>query len=268
MSSPARLPAFRTFREDLRQSLRAWGVEPRLPLLSLAIEAGPYIVTAISYGLAGYPGCNSTRGGCGFLFGGLPFVLMIFSLVFAGWFGAQRIIYMRAFEGRHLEKRELWPLISAFRGRYIVLGIVFGITAIIPGLFVGLLLANQVHPGIGITVFIAFTVAIDAAMTFVTPALAFSTRKVSQAIRMGFKLSKRTWPASALYLFVPPLALRAAAATFAGQRSIVIFAIVADTLSVLLLVWFKGATARFYLRFNETGKSGAAFPEKPEEVRG
>jgi hypothetical protein len=66
-------------------------------------------------------------------------------------------------------------------------------------------------------------------------------------------------PASALYIFIPPLALRAAAASFASQRSAVVFALVADTMAVLLLVWFRGATVRFYLRFVETGENGAAF---------
>ena len=264
MSSIDRPPAFRTFAQDLRHALKAWKAQPRLPVLALAIEGGPYIVTAITYWLIGYPACNSMRGdGCGPLLPAMPWVTLIFTIVFLGWYGTERIWYMRAFRGQPLERGEFWPLTSAFRGRFFVLGVLAAL-AMVPSLFLSLAIGGNA----GGVVFIAWMFAVDAALTFVTPALAFSTRKAFQAIRIGFRLARQAWPASALYLFIPPLALRIAAASFASQRSEVVFALVADTLAVLLLLWFRGATARFYLRFNETGETGAAFKtvEGEEEI--
>jgi hypothetical protein len=260
MSSPERLPAFRTFGQDLGQALKVWRGHPRLPLLALLIEGGPYIVTAITYWLIGYPGCDGVRGtGCGPLLGLMPWLTAIFMLVFLGWYGTQRIWYLRAFRGGQFQRGEFWPLNSAFRGRYFRLGIL-SVLAMVPGMFLALAIGGYG----GVAVFITWTFAVDAALTFVTPALAFSTRSAFEALRAGLQLARRTWPASALYILIPPLAIRLAAATVSSQRSAVILAIVADTISVLLLCWFRGATARFYLRYNETEDDGAAL-ENPLE---
>ncbi|MGH2709957.1 MAG: hypothetical protein ACRDH9_01975 [Actinomycetota bacterium] len=264
MSSLDRPPALRTFAQDLRHAMKAWRSHPRLPIYSVLIEGGPYIFTAITYWLIDFPDCNRHRGhGCGPLFIIEPWATLIFTLVFAGWYGTQRIWYLRAFRGRQLEPGEFWPLTSAFRRRYIVLGLLFVAVGMVPVL--GLLISPG-NTRAAIVALVIWTMALDAAITFVTPALAFSTRKVRDAFRIGFKLIKQTWPASLLYVFIPPLALRAAAAAASAstQRSAVVFAIVADVFFVLLLAWFKGATARFYLRFNETGDNGAAFPETAE----
>ena len=261
---PERPRAFRTFAQDLAHALRVWRSHPRLPLLALAIEGGPYIVTAVTYWLIGYPACNSIgEDGCGPLLAVMPWVTFVFTLVFLGWYGTERIWYLRAFRGQQLDRSEFWPLTSAFRGRFFVLGVLAAVT-MVPALFLGLAIGGNT----GGVVFIAWMFAVDAALTFVTPALSFSTGRVFEAIRIGFKLARQAWPASALYIFIPPLALRAAAASFASQRSAVVFALVADTLAVLLLLWFRGATARFYLRFIETGENGAAFRsvEGEEEV--
>src|ERR671917_32812 len=124
MSSPDRPPAFRTFAQDLRHALKVWRAQPRLPLLALAIEGSPYVVTAIVYWLSGYPGCLGLRGdGCGPLFAAMPWVTLVFMLAFLGWYGTERIWYMRAFRGRQLEPGEFWHLTSAFRPRYFVLAV-------------------------------------------------------------------------------------------------------------------------------------------------
>lgn len=267
MSTLERPPAFRTFAQDLRHAFKAWRSHPRLPLYSVLIEGGPYIVSAIAYWLIDYPDCSiQDNRECGPLFVIVPWATLIFSLVFAGWFGTQRIWYLRAFRDKQLEPGEFWPLTSAFRARYIVLGILVGVVGMIP--VVPLFASSEGRHTSAIVGFAVWAMAIDAALTFVTPALAFSTRKVREAFSIGFTLIKRTWPASFLYVFIPPLALRGAAAAFANQRSAVVFAIVADVFFVLLLAWFKGATARFYLRFYETGEDGAAFREIREGVRG
>jgi hypothetical protein len=246
--------AFRTFVEDLARALGVWKWNPLLPVLSVAIAAGPYIVEEISAALAGAPECYRSTEGCGPLFVAIPFVTLMFSVFFAGWFGTERIWYLRSFRGQTLRRAEIWPLTSAFRWRYIALGFLAGLVMIPALLPVALLSGRAALIG-----FLVWIYAIDAALTFVTPALAFSTRSVFAAIRIAFRLTRQTWPGSALYLFIPPLAARVAAAVIWNDRLSLAFAVVADVIAVLLNLWFKGATARFYLRYHEIGEDGAAY---------
>jgi hypothetical protein len=101
---------------------------------------------------------------------------------------------------------------------------------------------------------------ISIAFTFVTPALAFTTRRVRDASRIGLRMIRTEWPACSGYVVAPPI-VSFAIVRFVGPWSD------ADLLSRLLIVacapllnlWFKGATAAFYLRRHEPGDSGAAF---------
>jgi hypothetical protein len=191
----------------------------------------------------------------------VPWASTIFLVLFAGWFGTERIWYLRAFRGETLGREEIWPLTSAFRRRFIALAFIFGL-AMIPAILPFVLISGSP----GVIGFFVWILALDAAMTFVTPALAFSTRSVFAAITTGFRLARRAWPASALYMFIPPLAARLAAAVLWNDRISVIMTIVADITAVLLNLLFKGATARFYLRFHDSGEDGAAF--EPAEATG
>src|SRR3989442_10207954 len=53
----------------------------------------------------------------------------------------------------------------------------------------------------------AVAIAMDFALTFVTPALAFTTRSAWRALGIGLAMIRQTWPRSALYVLCPPLAL-------------------------------------------------------------
>jgi hypothetical protein len=109
------------------------------------------------------------------------------------------------------------------------------------------------------------TVVIDLALTFATPALAFSTRTATEALRMGLRMLRDHWPRTAWYALMPPLAvvvlLRVAQAQ-ETSRVVVILSV----FGALLNLWFKGATAAFYLRNVEVGNTGAAFLERPGRV--
>ena len=66
------------------------------------------------------------------------------------------------------------------------------------------------------------------------------------------------WPKSAWYALIPPLAIvvfcRFLPASFLGIWAQWLLV----GLSQLLNLWFKGATAAFYLRRHEVGQDGAA----------
>src|SRR5439155_25886579 len=53
----------------------------------------------------------------------------------------------------------------------------------------------------------AVAILLDFALTFVTPALAFSTRRAKEALAMGLRMIPSEWPRAALYVLVPPLAI-------------------------------------------------------------
>lgn len=251
MDEPA--GAIRTFVADLGAALRAWRLQTSILLLSILIESGPYAITTTVEELLGYPGCLTTRAGCERGLGLAQLATMILVVVFAGWFGTERIWYLRTFRGERLRREEVWLFTSAYRRRYLVLGLIFAL-ALIPGLVVALLGTG------GAVVFLVWTFFLDAALTFVTPALAFSTHRVSEAWRIGLRLARRAWPRSALYLFIPPLAARLAAATLWSSESSLLAVLLADSGAVLLLLLFKGATANFYLRYHDASEDGPAFP--------
>ena len=50
---------------------------------------------------------------------------------------------------------------------------------------------------------------LDVALTFVTPALAFRTRRVGEAVSLGLRMIRSDWPSCAAYVLAPPLALEA-----------------------------------------------------------
>ena len=103
-------------------------------------------------------------------------------------------------------------------------------------------------------------------ITFVTPALAFFTASVNEALKVGWRMIRETWPACALYVFAPPLALEALArAWWVGPLGI-IGSIVVGLLGGLVGLASKGATAAFFLRRYPSGDDGAAFAHQGSQV--
>jgi hypothetical protein len=87
----------------------------------------------------------------------------------------------------------------------------------------------------------------DFVLTFVAPALAFATDRPGEAISIGLRVLRRTWPRNARYVFVPPLAVAALARIhFPGEPLLLVLVLAAP--AALLNLLFKGATARFYLQ--------------------
>ena len=103
------------------------------------------------------------------------------------------------------------------------------------------------RPGANVVLTLFFLLT-DVALTFVVPALTFSTRKVREAGRIGLVMIRDEWPGSAWYALAPPLAvliLVRAPLEFGRLGSIGRFA--TAVAATLLSLAFKGAVARFFL---------------------
>jgi hypothetical protein len=243
-----------SFWDDLRTSAGAWGRFPWLPAASVALT----LTGTLSNGPAWPAG--------------------LLSLIFyAGWVGTERISYLRAFRSRPLTRSELWRLTRAFAPRYAVLSCLIA-PLILPAI-IALAATTPARGPADTGGFLLYANAvgllISIAFTFVTSALAFTTRRVRDASRIGLRMIRTEWPACSGYVVVPPI-VSFAIVRFVGPWSD------ADLLSRLLIVagapllnlWFKGATVAFYLRRQEPGDDGAAFagrtppPPPPPPPRG
>ncbi|MEA2451689.1 MAG: hypothetical protein QOG04_399 [Actinomycetota bacterium] len=114
-------------------------------------------------------------------------------------------------------------------------------------------------------------VVVDTVLTFVTPALAYTTNDPSKALRMGVNMLRDGWPSTAWYAVIAPMAI--VFLTYAhpqDPRAISWPWIAGSALAGLLNLAVKGATARFYLRRIDTGDDGAAFTDylAPHSERG
>ena len=185
-------------------------------------------------------------------------IALVQLLVYAGWIGVERICYLRAVRVRGIAARELVRLTFAFAPRYATLGIVVSFV-LLPLFLVGF--SGRDDPGTGWFIVLSLaTLAIDVALTFVTPALAYSTRRTRYAISLGLRMLRSEWPSCAWYALLPPLAIAfiAQVLTQRGELSPGI-ALASAAITTLLNLWFKGAIAAFYLRRHEAGDDGAAF---------
>lgn len=239
-----------SFASDLRLALAAWRRFPWLPAVSIGLAAIGQLPEEPAFLLA---------------------LGLASLLVTVGWVGTERICYLGAFRGKQIRVRELWRLTRAFLGRYLVLGMVMAIPVFVLVIGVALTDALTEWPSerlvggflVALYVVIAF---VDLALTFVTPALAFSTRRVRQALGIGLRMIRSEWPASAWYVLVPPLAAVLIAQILTRTSDVPVgMLLLTSAFATLLNLWFKGATAAFYLRRHDVGDDGAAFISKQTE---
>ncbi len=175
----------------------------------------------------------------------VPFVGLAIFLTLAGWPGVQRSWYMRAFHGVPIRIGEIPRLLRAFFGRFVALGLLVGIPITIVVLALGAATYRDPDgPRILITLTLVGT-AMDLLLTFVTPALTFTTAHATDALRVGLRLLRDAWPAAAAYILVPPLALEI---VVAFNRAHVTMRFAGSIVSVVIALICKGATARFYVR--------------------
>ena len=246
-SLPQSTPSRVGFVADVASAAKALLSQPSVPLVSLAVWLLPSVIIASTV-----PGHRSV---------GPVLAIMLATTVFQlGWYGAERVFFQRRFHGEPVAVRHLLGLVGPFIGRFFAVGLPFGI--VLSGFFFA---AFSVHrpgggpmPGwfhVGAALLL---LGMDFALTFVTPALAYTTRSASRAMGIGFAMIRQTWPRSALYVLCPPLALNLLHLIHPVSNSAVQWAINPLLLFVSLLA--KGAIAAFYLRERGTySKDGAAY---------
>jgi hypothetical protein len=221
-----------SFWEDLRSALAAWARFPWLPAISVALS----LLTS-------------------FLPEPLWFVGFLVSVLYVGWVGTERICYLRAFRSNPITTRELWRLTFAFVMRYATLGLVI----VLPLAPIFIWATSRSMEGDSFEPAAEFlvvswvaTVAIDVCLTFVTPALAFTARRVRYALWLGVRMIRSEWPRCLWYVLVPPLAVLIVVQLLGrGGDWGVGVQLIASIMAALLNLWFKGATAAFYLRRHE-----------------
>ena len=217
-----------TILDDLGASLAAWVQAPLLLTIAVVIAvAEPALARA---------------GAIGALASSL---VLLFR---AGWVGTERVWYMRVFRGSSFPRSDVWRFVPAFMGRFIVLGLIVGAPLMaIFAVWGSVPPVGRLSPS-ALWVLIIGGVLADFALTFVAPALAFTTRSVKAALRIGIGMIRAEWPRSAPYVLIPPLAiqivLRAVPPRQQLDRPVWLGAAIASSLVGFA---FKGAIARFDL---------------------
>jgi hypothetical protein len=95
---------------------------------------------------------------------------------------------------------------------------------------------------------IVMSFVLDVALTFVTPALTFTTLSARRALSIGVDMLRAHWPAAAPYALTPALVVifgtQMVVQPLAGPAG----AVVASAAAGLFALALKGATVAFYLR--------------------
>lgn len=224
-----------TFIHDLTTCLHVWRAQPLLPFLSVVVWTAPVAI--------------GTRNPVVVSAVALP--LLLFSV---GWPGTERFWYARAFVGQRTTLADAWSFTWSYFGRFLRLGLILA-----PLVLLSLILLVGGNP----LPYVVALVAGDVAFTFVTPALAFTTRSVIEALRLGIVGLRNTWPGSAPYALFPSLTILVGvwfAVPSGVSREL---AVALAAISALLNLALKGATAAFYLRVIDS-----AIPAHPSGVGG
>jgi len=208
-----------TFRRDLGASVEAIGRAPWLIVLT--------VLLAVAVFLADNPLI------------GIPVV--IFQV---GFFGTLRVGFARAYRGEAVSNHEIVSLTTSLAPRFAILGIPILI------LFAPLeLLIEHTTGPAAVIAAILFFVALDVALTFVVPALALTTRSVTEAWQIGLAMIRDAWPLSAWYVLAPGLTLTLASNFVAyAYRPNEVLQITLVVSTAILALLFKGAIVAFYVR--------------------
>lgn len=236
------------FWGDLSSAARACVQAPMLPLISVIL-----IVPAQLLPL--FPSGQITAW-----LGITELLLVAFGLFGVGWVGMQRIWFQRIFEGRRVTGSEVWSQSWGFFGRYVILGLIVGVPYLV--VIAWLIVQGGTHPlprppNWWVPLALAYAFVLDIVLTFVTPALAFSTRRVSEALKIGITMIGSTWPKSAAYTIAPPLTLLGLA-TLNPTRLPALVAILFSVISVLIGLVLKGAIAAYFLRHSPVRASATS----------
>jgi hypothetical protein len=217
------------FVHDIVESLRVWGSYPLLPVASLLVWALPSLVV-------------SSRA--------WAWVGLLAVLVGVGWPGTERMWYLWAFQGRTISLRDVVRFTRAYFWRFAKLGLLVGIP------LVTLAYALDDNRTLLYSILIPAGFLLDFFLTFVTPALAYSTATVSEALSVGVRMIFAEWPASSWYVLIPPMAILLVSRLAPRSALDTAPRIALSSAATLVALLFKGAIARFYVRRKDVSDEG------------
>ena len=222
------------FVDDLRKSAAAMKRAPALPLTFLAILCFYNIPFAFKTSV-------------------LVLVTLGAAVAQAGFSGTLRVWFLRMFSGESsLRPVAIVRLSGLFTGRFLRLGVLAGVLAAI-ALAIGHGVAHQhstatFEPTPVRVAILTFLLVSDIVLTFVTPALAFSTSSVREAFQFAVRTVIGHWRASLPYLVSPGLVLTGLAAVLGRSTVGPAGAVIVGIFGGMIGLWFKGATTAFYTR--------------------
>jgi hypothetical protein len=217
-----------SFGQILVAALRVWPRHPFLPALSLLVWAAPALLPSESPWDA---------------------VASLFAVLFVGYPGTERVWYQRAFAGQAITPRDVLRSLRHYFWPFLRLAILVVLLLIMASLPLDILIEDE---RVLLGVLTPFFVLTDVALTFVVPALTFSTRKVREAGKIGLSMIRDHWPDSAWYALAPPLAILVLVrAPFAFGRLGSMGRFTTAIGATLLSLAFKGAITHFYLMRTE-----------------
>jgi hypothetical protein len=209
------------FIRDVTWSIGALGKHPLL----LVLAVGFWLLTVLD-----------VQGAAGLPYIGALFVAIAFE-------GTARVWFVRASRGSTLSQREVVTFTLKFFGRFLLLALL-GLVVLVPltVVFVGLGLESRVARA-------AAGIPVDAALTFVLPALACSTRRVTIALKDGLSSLVRWWPSCWPYVFAP--------AVICAIPALIPNASLSGCVIGGLHIVMVGAVMTFFLRRVDVGDDGA-----------
>jgi hypothetical protein len=237
---PSRIPpAQAQLVADVGRTLRAWRAAPLLPVVALGVGVAQLLAAVEQPAVA--------------------LLAALLALLLLGWPCAERVWLLRIWTGRSMTLAQAWRGTLDCFGRMLVLGLVVLLGGALLLLPLGVALALQVEVAADGAValpggepdwvgpYVAVVTAVGyCVLTFVTPALAYSTRRVRDALRIGLRLLRVSLPQTAGYVLLP--ALVAAGGTALTYRHLDAVAVLVTVLSAAALALGRGATASYYVR--------------------
>jgi hypothetical protein len=211
------------FGADLRRCLAVWRAQPLLPIISMAFWTLPGLT----------------------LDDAVYFVMAIVLVLFLGWPGTEREWYRRAFTGERFPPSEIWPTSRRFWGPFVRLGLLLSPFLVVVLGVMGVI-GWETPPAVVFSVVMFFV--LDVALTFVTPALTFTTPSARRALSIGVDMLRTHWPAAAPYALTPALVVIFGTQTVVQPLAGPAGAFVASAAAGLFALALKGATVSFYLR--------------------
>lgn len=233
-------PALSEFAQDLNLAVKAWRTAPFLPLFSC-------VIALLQAGLVSLDVSDSPPLA---LLGWLASLALGF--FWLGSLGTERLWYLKAFREEPFGLRLALLVSLRFVGRFFRLGLAMLWRFAILWLLIVVLFIFARRGGGSLPLWyyaVTFLLGLpmSAILTFAAPALVYTTRSASEAIRAGFDLVRTAWPDTVPYILLPPLALVIFARSNLQQYGAPTL-LAATVVYTLLNLVFKGAAALFFLR--------------------